>query len=438
MYLYFFPAFLPLVSLLPILLTMVGFLAGGLQGLRRRPRTALVLLTACLLSASAAFSFKRYDTARKLGRLPHRFTPESLPTQATVGAWNQLLPRTPLSNLSYSTHYRLVVYGTEESTLDAISSEDGRLAFTLRFAEPIVSEPLIHGDRLYVGEGLHDARHARLVAVRLPEGVPLWQHEISGHVESGPRLSINQKNLVGCAGDAGVYCLAAQDGGLIWNRPIGHCDTTPWIDGRAVYALARTARQRSQLMALNFQDGQTEWVIDLPGDPWGTVAHDSRTGHLLVTTGIGQLTPKVDRTEKGWLHAIDVAKRRVVWTTPIAGMPLLSGILVRLENRTLAIHAHKNGEILAFDTRDGSIRWLLRLSGPLLAQPRLIPGTARLVALAFDGSLYEVDAVSGRVLEKSHLGTRSTSAPAFGPRWAFFVDRATLWAFPVSEGKLQR
>jgi outer membrane protein assembly factor BamB len=390
-----------------------------------------------LLIASATLGIKTYSTTQKLARLPQSITPETLPAQATNQPWSQLLPRTPLSNLSYSSDYKLLIYGTEQKTLDAVSIENGTLAFTLRFAEPIVSEPLIDGNRLYVGEGLHEAQHARLVAIQLPQGTPLWQHEFLGHVESMPALTTDHKGLIGCAGEAGIFSVDLQEGKLLWKKPIGHCDTTPLIENTSVYALAQTGEEKSTLIALQSQKGDAEWSLDLPGAPWGTIARDSRTGYLLTTTGIGQLTAHRDSNEKGWLHAIDSKNRKLVWTVPLAGMPLLGGILFKLEDRVLTIHTLKNGEILAFNTSNGSLQWKFQSSSPILSLPRLLPGTNRIVTLALDGTLCELNAATGQTLSKRHLGAQSTSAPALSSKWAFFSDRANLWALPISKEGLQ-
>lgn len=435
MHLYFFPAFLPIASLIPGILAVVGLLASAVGALRRRPRAALCLCLLSLIAAGAGILLSRKN-ARLRTQLPVLETPEKLPAVPTNGAWSQNLPRAPLSNLAYSVKHELLIFGTRQRTLDAISTKTGQIAFTLRFSEPILSEPLLNDDYLYVGEGLHEAKRSRLVAVRLPKGEPIWQREFPSHVESPPRLSKDGDILFGCAGDAGAYAVVANNGALLWLRRIGHCDSTPLIEGDTMYALSEFSSHHSQLVAMSTTDGELKWKIDLPGQPWGTIARDPRTNYLITTSGSGDLAPRANGNEMGWIHAVDSTKRILEWTQSLYGMPLLTGILLAERDRSLTIHALKKGEIVALDTKTGATQWTLRLSSPILSPLRRLAETNQLAAFALDGALHEIDGATGRTLSSRRLGGLSTSGAVFGAGKSFFADRATLWSFPTHDGKL--
>lgn len=441
MFLHFFPGLLPLASLAPVLLAIIGILASWVsrvQKLRKKPHLVWKLLAIIVITGAFVWgvvrTFQQEKSARARNLLPEQLVPENLPEIASTHTWNQWLPRAALSNLSFSARHRLLFYGTRK-TLDAISIDTGKLAFSLQFAEPILSEPLVIENRLYVGEGLHEAKRARLVAIQLPQGKPLWQHEFSSHLESPPQYSIIQNSLIGCAGEAGVYALEAQSGKLLWENPIGHCDSTPWLESQSIFALVRS-KQGSSLAGLNLRDGKAESIVTLSGDPWGTLVRDEHTGYLVATTGVGQLSQVPSNVEKGWLHAINIETKRLVWSQTLSGMPLPIGDLFRTKDRALTIHTLKKGEIWAFNVQNGALEWKVKLSSPILSSARLIPESERLVALSLDGTLFEIDAGTGKLFSQIQLGPQSTSAPAFGDQHAFFADRARLWAIRVSKGRL--
>jgi len=109
----------------------------------------------------------------------------------------------------------------------AIDTETGQTAW--RSAPPgfraTVSSPVVVGNRLICGEGMHTVTDARVVCFDLTrgrEGKVLWSLTTKSHVESTP-LVHKDRVYVG-AGDDGVYCLdIAGDGQggakIIWHLP---------------------------------------------------------------------------------------------------------------------------------------------------------------------------------------------------------------------------
>ncbi len=70
------------------------------------------------------------------------------------------------------------------------------------------SSPVVADEQLFVGEGLHQTRRGRLVAVDLRGGGAgrvLWTFATSGHIECTPTVA-NGRVYFG-AGDDGIYCL---------------------------------------------------------------------------------------------------------------------------------------------------------------------------------------------------------------------------------------
>ncbi|MCM2322850.1 MAG: PQQ-like beta-propeller repeat protein [Oligoflexia bacterium] len=439
MRLYFFPALLPLASLLPALLALIGAAAAAIQSLRHRRIAALRLTRFAVAALLVALGLQLVKEIRK-NRLPSLAPVERLPAQDTTGEWSQLLPRAALSDLTYSDRHGLVLFGTRQGTLEAISVRDGTPVFSLALAEPVLSKPLIAGDRAYIGEGLHDATRARLVALRLPDGQALWQQRFDGHLEASPRLSPDGQTLFGCAGDAGAYAVEAATGKLLWRTALGHCDTTPWFEPagnsgeNTVFFLVASLNARSALVALDPRSGQVRWKTTLPGQPWGTLERDPASGNLLATTGLGQLGPEVQAGETGWSHSITLKWRAVAWSRKLPGIALTSSPLVELPGRDSArqvLHTLKKGELHALDATKGNEYWRLKLPGPILSSSRQLPGSPLLLALGYDGTLFWIETVSGKIAARRYLSGESSSAPAFSSAHVFFATRSELRAIPL-------
>ncbi|OFZ20023.1 MAG: hypothetical protein A2X94_11725 [Bdellovibrionales bacterium GWB1_55_8] len=433
--LYFFPALVPIASLLPGILAVASALFAGFQALRRSWKKVLLAATISLLALGAGIFLHVRNSARQIG-LPQLSALESLPTQDTSGSWNQLLPRAPLSDLAFSSEHQLLLFGTRHGTVDAVSTRDGTLRFSLKMAEPVLARPLIVGNQAFLGEGLHDARSARLTAIQLPEGRPLWQRTFSGHIESSPAISGDGETLFGCAGEDGIFALNARDGSMRWHGKLGHCDTTPLLESATLYSLIGTGTESTHLLALDVKTGTTQWKVELPGQPWGTVTRDPQTGFLVMTTGTGQLEPRIAKHESGWAHAIDTREKRNVWSRSLGGMPLLTGEI--LPASSIAIFTLKKGELVAIDTASGAIRWRRTLPSPVLSSPRKLNDGPVLAVLAYDGTLLQIDGISGQILTSWRISEESTSAPEIFENQAFFATRGELLGFRVHGERINR
>lgn len=85
---------------------------------------------------------------------------------------------------------------------------------------PTFSSPAVAGNRLVVGEGLHDTRDARVVCLDLTpgrEGTVLWTHSTASHVECTPVID-GGRVFIG-AGDDGYWALDLETGRVLWHLP---------------------------------------------------------------------------------------------------------------------------------------------------------------------------------------------------------------------------
>ncbi|MCC5850412.1 MAG: PQQ-binding-like beta-propeller repeat protein, partial [Verrucomicrobia bacterium] len=82
------------------------------------------------------------------------------------------------------------------------------------------SSAVVEGDRLVVGEGLHDTNDARAVCMDISdESDPkvIWMFQVNSHIEGTP--SIDNGRVFINAGDDGVYGLDLETGEKLWHLP---------------------------------------------------------------------------------------------------------------------------------------------------------------------------------------------------------------------------
>ncbi len=114
---------------------------------------------------------------------------------------------------------------SKSGAIHCLDADTGAVVWTSRPTDyrPTFSSPVIAGDYLVCGEGLHDTRDARVVCLDLrDQGKVLWTFRTNNHVECTPVVA-NGRVYFG-AGDDGVYCLDLQPGPdgqakLHWHKP---------------------------------------------------------------------------------------------------------------------------------------------------------------------------------------------------------------------------
>jgi outer membrane protein assembly factor BamB len=277
------------------------------------------------------------------------------------------------------------------------------------------SSPVLAGDYLICGEGLHHARQARIVCLDLRsghEGEIVWAWTTASHVECTPVVD-NGRVYVG-AGDDGYYCLALEpdsDGQprVLWHRE-GHdfpdAETSLAVHQGRVYAGLGIGGQA--LCVLDGADGREIGRVPFPYPLFSPPSiHD---GRLYVGMGVGDyVTP--NRGAAGQVCCIDLDSLDIVWTWATPATVL--GAIAVTEDR------------LVFGCADGAV-YSLDLQG---RNPRqLMTGAAVVASVAVaddcvyavnsDGVLWAAELASLRPLWQQRLGraARYVSSPvvAFG------------------------
>ncbi|QDU93848.1 outer membrane protein assembly factor BamB family protein [Lignipirellula cremea] len=259
-----------------------------------------------------------------------------------------------------------------------------------------VSSPVIVGDYLLCGEGMHTVTDARVFCLDLragKEGGMVWSFRTQGHVESTPL--VHQGRVYVGAGDDGLYCLAIEGDGQGSGRVLWHLTGKDFPDVESSPAIVEF-------------DGRSVLYFGLGVDGNGICAVDAVTGKLL---------------------------RRIKTPYPVFGVPAVAGgkLYVGMGNGDMVRLAEEIG------LAPGGAVWgidLARMNDPDAADPvdwkfpveRTVLGA---VAVADDrlyfGSrneqFYCLD-LQGRVVKQWNARSRIVASPAVVKEFVYLVTNA--------------
>jgi outer membrane protein assembly factor BamB len=265
---------------------------------------------------------------------------------------------------------------------------------------PIYSTPLMHENRLYVGEGLHSDVGCRLRCLAVVGHSPSeqWAFETQSHIESNPVLSGNRVYFG--AGDDGLYCVETLTGKKVWHLENLHIDATPLVKNGIVYVGSYRAddnqHKELRLLALDAATGRVIWSEPIDLSSYSQPAIADKTVYFCLGTGnLESSGPK----SAGAVVAINAATGKQIWRVDLPdsvfGSPAVDHGLV-------VVSCH-DGDVYAFNDTDGSFRWQFHLGDPIIAAPIFdynyagtslvaVNKSGRCVRLRLDGKLRnEVD-----------------------------------------------
>jgi outer membrane protein assembly factor BamB len=329
---------------------------------------------------------------------------------------------------------------------------------------PTVSSPVIVGDAIVFGDGMHQTDGAILHCLSAKERLPLWQYPIPGslvHLEGSPVWNANRLWIGG--GSAGVICLetdkAELDGKFLAISEIRQMQQKKWAELKLKFEADKKtnpdfavppsednlAKAKPKVL---WQEGQNKWHVDAPvnldgdqvfvcsafldkeklGDravfsldattgsirwrtaltlnPWGgaTIAGDL----ILVSTSSIGYDPKSLKGAKGEVLAIDKQTGVIKWKKDIPG-----GVLgcVAVQDQ-LAVFSCTDGKLRGLNIADGERRILYDAKIPCFAAPTVVKDTAYLGDLR--GVIHAVDLKSGTPKWTIDLSTAKVPGMIYG------------------------
>lgn len=405
--LYFFPAFLPLIELFPWLLSAVGVVAGAIPILRKT-RHKIIVLCAVFVIIFSIFALKAYRTNRVLHKL------------STESVWYQPLARAALSDLVLADGK--LVFGTYQGTVEIHDAKDGSYLKSFKKNEPVLAKPLVVGDRLYAGEGLHTSKNVEFTAYNLSTGEKIWSYKSKSHLESEARLY--GEEVVFTDGEEGIKSVNANTGLVSGSIRLGHTDVSPTLLKDSLWAVAK--KENTALFRVNLKNGQTEKITGLSDDPWGApyfIAKDK----VYVSTSYGQVGG-IQATDRGTIALIDTAKKEIIQKIAV------DAFVVQYPSKIKdgVVYAAANGEVLALDA-DGGKLWQIKLDERFYSAPVAFKykGVELVVLASNTGNLVILSAKDGRVVRKIEIPTGAMSAPVFSGGILYLATPKTLSALRI-------
>ncbi|MGL4423093.1 MAG: PQQ-binding-like beta-propeller repeat protein, partial [Gemmataceae bacterium] len=182
--------------------------------------------------------------------------------------------------------------------------------------KPVYSRPLVVGEQLHFGEGLHTDTECQHFIVDRLTGRPVKTLATTSHTEGGAAAAGGMVYFA--AGDDGAYAWNLAQQKAQWHFPGQsqklHIDTPPVLDDRHVYL--GSGYYTNMLLALDRATGQPVWRTPVPLRSFGAAARQEST--LYFGLGTGSLMEELSRepepgvppekTPAGMIVAVDSAK----------------------------------------------------------------------------------------------------------------------------------
>jgi outer membrane protein assembly factor BamB len=401
--LFIFPAIIPLVELLPWFLTLIGAITGAIQlfskALRRRKMVLYLCILICAGSLAAAGWLVWKRTANQPVVAVGSELSSAMPKLETISTQQRspmptgnLKPLTQLWKITTSqrnlgkplVRNNVLLVGTWEKTLNSFDITDGHALWILHKNEPIFTQPSVAADYIFIGEGYHTSPVCELTALTLT-GKPLWTRRFRSHLESSPTVDLENNRLWNAGGATGLWALSADKGEKLWWRKLGHMDVSPLYRNKRLFAIARLKDDAdgSAVFELNPDNGDIRWEAPLEGNTMGGLHSDGEL--IYISTALGQVGDKKP-TDTGWVNALTI-DGKVIWKVKLPAMPLPEGVLSR--DGSLLFYALKNGNIIALNTKDGSVAWSEKIGSEIQTDIALIEDGADsyIVGIANDGNV---------------------------------------------------
>ncbi len=216
----------------------------------------------------------------------------------------------------------------DESRFFCWDQSTGKLNWSarLRGFRQTLSSPVVFGNLLVCGEGIHSTTDARVVCLSLlpsEEGKLLWSWKTSGHVECTP--VIVQGKVYFNAGDDGVYCLQLdpeipESERLLWHVPgTIATDAETSLAVHAGYVFVGWGEGGNALSVLDALTGKELHLIETKYPVFGLPAiHENK---IVFGTGTGNLLESGPNS-LGEVICLDIPSMQKLWTfkTPDAVM----------------------------------------------------------------------------------------------------------------------
>lgn len=443
---YFFPAFLPLIELVPWLMTVIGVVVGAagfsIPALWQKHKQIILGTSVfCFVVAMSVFAYSlpdaevRHQGTRLIQQAdfpvvhlygqPEAVKPGSMKNFGEI--WSVPVQKHIFSSPVIAGD--LLIYGSYELSIEAISRKNGKPVWSLPQNDFVFSLSKGKDGTIYAGEGLHYTKAASLTSLDAQTGKINWRREFLGHIEELPALDEASGRLWTGTGPGGLWALDSSNASVLWHKALGHIDSMPLVLDGVLYVPAQIDENihKTVFFALNAKSGKILWELPQPGQPWGSPLINKTEKIILTTTGRGQIGA-TKKTDKGWAHAVSL-KGKQLWRTELPGMPLQPAIYLSQDD--LVIYTIKTGEIVALNVSDGSVAWQAKAGEKFMAPATLIShfDEPMIATTSGDGIFSIRNARTGDALARRMVGKDVAASPVADGDIIYVMTKSEVTAF---------
>jgi outer membrane protein assembly factor BamB len=335
-----------------------------------------------------------FDPAERKGRVYFHSSPTVVDGQVYIGAMHEVLAFT--QGLVYC------VNAVDGRQVGEAAIPVGQRLWRFHAGgslKPVFSSPIVHGGRIYFGEGYHQDSQCRLFSLDARSGDrSLWSKRTASHVESSPCI-VGSRVFFG-AGDDGLYCVDSSiieqgpegpEPKVVWQLPGIHVDASPVVVEDRVFAGSIVGDRHQTLLALavDARSGQVLWRTPAPIPVTGSPS--VANGRVFYGLGNGKFNQNADQPT-GALWCLDCATGRRLWEYPVGnsifGSPALTEGSV--------FFGCNDGHAYCLKQEDGSLVWKANTGSAVTAS--VVVAGGKVYALNIAGTLTAFDAASGKEL----------------------------------------
>jgi outer membrane protein assembly factor BamB len=290
---------------------------------------------------------------------------------------------------------------TTSGRLFALRARDGRILWSVKVGDQVISTPAIWGQSI-ITPG-YDDDGAFLAAYSISSGARRWRTPVPADLYAQLTSPTIYGNRIYISGGMTIYALSASTGHVLWKSQVttstdGFVSGPVAVSGHGEYVVA--AGMDGQVYALDARTGAVRWSV-LAG---GGIYH----GAPAIYSGIAYVAEGRAGNEGGGFDicALQVSDGHILWrgyagddvhVTPAAG----AGMVV--------IGSIDEG-IIARDYRTGALRWWAPYQGEVWGSPMLANGV---VYTGTDQQLVVHSAATGAALFETNIEDDiSWSSPA--------------------------
>lgn len=322
-----------------------------------------------------------------------------------------------------------IYIGSDDFNLYSLDAATGKLNWKYTAGGIIRSRPLISGANVFF-----TSDDGFLYSVNKNNGREIWQFKIGktsrrilpglipekgeywDYMQSSPVIS-KEVVFVG-SGDSCVYAVNSITGKIKWKKKTdGIIRSTPSINEGIVYI----GSFDGYLYALDEEDGSVKWKADFKGKQYQHIQSSPLVHNNIVYCG----------GRNPYFYALDAKTGNEIWKYSY-DFSWVESSAAAFKN-TIFVGSSDLCHVYAFNAKNGSIKWLLKLEGNTWSSPFFhndvvyigLAGYKMKMEDKAGGGLLAIDAKEGKILWEVNCGTTPfiggiVSSPAVNDKMIFY------------------